>query len=447
MRTLVAISTSSRSRAAAPCRGSPPTAPSRIDVGGVDQVDARVAGQRDLPPGLSTSICADGVGPARCRRSPSCRGSASRRAGRTVRAVDTPCGDPTSATTGHAGRDHARIAHARLDLRDLRRAARRDRRSRPRTARSAWTNASTSAGAASAGRPSPSWRATIATSCARRSPACSASASCPAFAHRPARAAGAHAARQRDVGRISAARRRGPRADRRAGRHRHDLHARTRTSTRPTSTIADAFDARILIPHADRQWIQRPSSRIELFDDEVELAPGRDAGPHRRPLRRRRGRCTGRPASDGRGALLTGDTITVVMDRGWVSFMWSYPNLIPLDAATIRDIAGRVAPLPVRPHLRRLVGAGRARRRARRDPPLGRALRRQGHQTPLSPATRTHMAVAGRPVAAICVHKAGRAVSSTVSSARWAARSRSPASAGGASPGGRGRRAARRARR
>jgi len=46
----------------------------------------------------------------------------------------------------------------------------------------------------------------------------------------------------------------------------------------------------------------------------------------------------------GRGALLTGDTITVVQDRRWVSFMWSYPNLIPLDARTVASIAAGVAP-------------------------------------------------------------------------------------------------------
>src|SRR3954447_15206974 len=34
--------------------------------------------------------------------------------------------------------------------------------------------------------------------------------------------------------------------------------------------------------------------------------------------------------SENRGALLTGDTITVVQDRDWVTFMWRYPNLIPL---------------------------------------------------------------------------------------------------------------------
>jgi hypothetical protein len=104
--------------------------------------------------------------------------------------------------------------------------------------------------------------------------------------------------------------------------------------------FADAFDARILIPRADEQWVQRPSPRIELFDDEAELVPGVT-------LARIGGHFDGAAVlhwsggSDGRGALLTGDTITVVPDREWVSFMYSYPNLIPLDEATIRDIVRR----------------------------------------------------------------------------------------------------------
>lgn len=105
--------------------------------------------------------------------------------------------------------------------------------------------------------------------------------------------------------------------------------------------IADAFDARVLIPRADRQWIQRPSSRIELFDEDVTPVPGITVA-------RIGGHFDGAAVlhwpsgSEGRGALLTGDTITVVSDRDWVSFMWSYPNLIPLDEATIRHIAARV---------------------------------------------------------------------------------------------------------
>ncbi|HQZ11398.1 MAG TPA: MBL fold metallo-hydrolase [Devosia sp.] len=48
----------------------------------------------------------------------------------------------------------------------------------------------------------------------------------------------------------------------------------------------------------------------------------------------------------GQGALLTGDTITVVPDTRWMSFMYSYPNLIPLSARKVRDIAAKVAPYP-----------------------------------------------------------------------------------------------------
>ena len=105
--------------------------------------------------------------------------------------------------------------------------------------------------------------------------------------------------------------------------------------------FADAFDARVLLPVADRDWIRRPSPRVEFFDETAEPVPGVT-------LARIGGHFDGAavlhcPAlSEGRGALLTGDTITVVQDREWVSFMWSYPNLIPLDARTVEQIASRV---------------------------------------------------------------------------------------------------------
>jgi hypothetical protein len=41
---------------------------------------------------------------------------------------------------------------------------------------------------------------------------------------------------------------------------------------------------------------------------------------------------------------LAGDTIMVAMDRKSVSFMYSYPNLIPLSANKIRKIVGIVEP-------------------------------------------------------------------------------------------------------
>jgi len=39
------------------------------------------------------------------------------------------------------------------------------------------------------------------------------------------------------------------------------------------------------------------------------------------------------------GDLLTGDIVQVIPDRGWVSFMYSYPNLIPLPETSVRAIA------------------------------------------------------------------------------------------------------------
>lgn len=46
----------------------------------------------------------------------------------------------------------------------------------------------------------------------------------------------------------------------------------------------------------------------------------------------------------GKGALMSGDTIQVVPDRTHVSFMYSYPNLIPLDSARVRRIVEAVEP-------------------------------------------------------------------------------------------------------
>jgi len=52
-----------------------------------------------------------------------------------------------------------------------------------------------------------------------------------------------------------------------------------------------------------------------------------------------------RTGAGGRGALLTGDIAMVAMDRRSLSFMYSYPNLIPLNPASIRAIARAVEPL------------------------------------------------------------------------------------------------------
>ena len=51
-----------------------------------------------------------------------------------------------------------------------------------------------------------------------------------------------------------------------------------------------------------------------------------------------------RDGAEGRGALLTGDIIQLLPDRGKVGFMRSYPNLIPLPARTVTAIEAAVAP-------------------------------------------------------------------------------------------------------
>jgi len=48
--------------------------------------------------------------------------------------------------------------------------------------------------------------------------------------------------------------------------------------------------------------------------------------------------------ADGRGAILTGDTMQVAQDRRYVSFMYSYPNMIPLNKRAIERIVNAVEP-------------------------------------------------------------------------------------------------------
>jgi len=105
---------------------------------------------------------------------------------------------------------------------------------------------------------------------------------------------------------------------------------------------AEAFGARVLLPAADSDWVMRPSPLIETWDGgAIEPVPGLTVA-------RIGGHFDGAAVlhwpegAGGRGALLTGDTVQVVADRKWVSFMWSYPNLIPLPPSTILDIAERV---------------------------------------------------------------------------------------------------------
>src|SRR5437660_9727113 len=100
----------------------------------------------------------------------------------------------------------------------------------------------------------------------------------------------------------------------------------------------------MLLHSADREWVMRKSARIQFWEggtlplwDNLTLI-----------------KCGGHfeggtvlhwsAGADGRGALLTGDIIQVVQDRRYVSFMRSYPNLIPLGRAAINRILETIEP-------------------------------------------------------------------------------------------------------
>lgn len=107
---------------------------------------------------------------------------------------------------------------------------------------------------------------------------------------------------------------------------------------------AQAFDCPIHLHAADRQWVMRPDPRIEFWDGETKTLPGDLSliccGGHFEG-----GTILHWPqGADGRGAILSGDILQVVQDRRWLSFMYSYPNLIPLPASTVRRIAQAVEP-------------------------------------------------------------------------------------------------------
>ena len=101
--------------------------------------------------------------------------------------------------------------------------------------------------------------------------------------------------------------------------------------------------ATVFVPEDDKQWITRPDSAIELWSGAREVLPGVT-------LVQTGGHFEGSAVvhwaagAGGRGALLTGDSISVVQDRRWVTFMRSYPNQIPLPASLVRGIVEAVRP-------------------------------------------------------------------------------------------------------
>ena len=106
-----------------------------------------------------------------------------------------------------------------------------------------------------------------------------------------------------------------------------------------------AFDNAPIYWHADnREWVMRPDPAFVFWEGETHsLVDGLTLV-----------RCGGHfPGStvlhwpqgaEGRGTLLTGDTMQVARDRRYVSFMYSYPNIIPLNQRTVEGIVNAVEP-------------------------------------------------------------------------------------------------------
>lgn len=105
---------------------------------------------------------------------------------------------------------------------------------------------------------------------------------------------------------------------------------------------AEAFDAPIYIHEDDREWVQRPSGRIIYWSGEsVEISAGLTLhllGGHFKGG----AVCHWKNGNEGKGILLTGDIIQVVQDQDWVSFMYSYPNLIPLPGEKVKQMADQI---------------------------------------------------------------------------------------------------------
>jgi glyoxylase-like metal-dependent hydrolase (beta-lactamase superfamily II) len=105
-----------------------------------------------------------------------------------------------------------------------------------------------------------------------------------------------------------------------------------------------AFDnAPIFLHAADREWVMRTGDAIQFWEEaQHELAPGVT-------LIHCGGHFAGgtvlhwAAAAEGRSALLSGDILQVGPD-GMVSFMFSYPNLIPLPAKAVKRITEAIAP-------------------------------------------------------------------------------------------------------
>ena len=103
-------------------------------------------------------------------------------------------------------------------------------------------------------------------------------------------------------------------------------------------------DVPIYLHAADGEWVMRPHPAIVFWHGDTHpLAPGLT-------LLRLGGHFPGATVlhwaggAQGKGALLSGDVLQVGQDRKSVSFMYSYPNYIPVNPGAVRNIVQALEP-------------------------------------------------------------------------------------------------------
>jgi glyoxylase-like metal-dependent hydrolase (beta-lactamase superfamily II) len=106
---------------------------------------------------------------------------------------------------------------------------------------------------------------------------------------------------------------------------------------------ADAFGAEILVPADDAAWLRAADQRVRTWSGVLEVLPAVtliQCGGHFP------GSAVLHWASgaDGRGVLLSGDTIFVTPGEDRVTFVWSAPNRLPLSEAAVAGVWEAVRP-------------------------------------------------------------------------------------------------------
>ncbi|MBL8212822.1 MAG: MBL fold metallo-hydrolase [Bryobacterales bacterium] len=100
----------------------------------------------------------------------------------------------------------------------------------------------------------------------------------------------------------------------------------------------------IWIHEAERDWICRPAPQVQFWSGYTHKLPGGIT------LIRSGGHFDGYQVAhwpdgaEGRGALFAGDQPQVCGDRRWVSFLYSYPNMIPFNARQVQAITASLEP-------------------------------------------------------------------------------------------------------